>query len=1374
MYSTPSLKDKLCNDFMMELNQILPDLDVRIRQTIQSLFLQNSENPAQFNHCIEASIENAEVQETAKKTAEKYFKQKKRKNPFLSSMEQSSTEKRMRLEPKEKRKAENPLPGDGERSKRLRIEPSNFEGRTNSISEDLKLLAKSSDEAIIDVCMYWGDILVQKKVLSENLADISSEDLSFITSLLSNQTSRVAESAWHLLKNLLRAKEALKKFNDAKQFDTLILLIENYRRKIEQPDVSFPEFPLDCSTEHVQKVLISGYCSLIFCRMGDSTAIRDEIISQAIDFLMSIAKQSPDEMASEACALLCRIKVNWENLMPPSLNIETEIVPLLMKFSHSGDFATVQFSVSGLTHCYALSLPKQIHDEIWNRMAALLHHENEEIVHCTLGSLCGFINMPYVKTQAASLSEAIAALLLHDNCWVAEAASQVLSSLLTVEGFRDRFCKGEGIENLMLAIEKCALETELEISISENQAESHLAIRLQAIVVANIGCLSKLIELFTPEVAKKILDLMIKLTGIRSNIIIRQGACFLGEMSFSSKEQFQGVKIDVARMSCKNLLSLCSSNRDGGIIAAAIFSLNRMVGNADFHKACIAAGGIEKLQRLLTNPQANCLNATLQCLNKWMKAQSGKIEIDPTLFEMAMSFLLHRNEEIVASALSFLLQCIDDKEISDAMGICMLKNTLPLLESTHELLLERAYRLLGKLADPEKKLNQSAEATYASGLLQMLIGKYESNADDFASYKLQTIEGISFCFCNLMLMQVERGKPFEHLCLLSKLTRHTHAKIAEMAFWLIHKIGSRKSLKPQQYLDTIVQVCFVSTVDGLKHSNLKVVDGAAWCFGRLVLHPSAFGFNNGDTMKSAIDTLIGKLTTNNEKTPTLLMLMKCLGQALVNAPPTLNLCQYAAENHALPPLAGILKTTSNSQLIETSLLVICALSSLITNCPTIKQFLPLSHLLDLLKSENIKTREVALLLMNNLAFDKPEEYFSSDKEKLASLLIQLLKEKNATSTLHRLYPILLPVLDDDLKGKAFDCLRECLNSSEHDSVVVAKLLNVVIENGINYRPGLDVQIELFHHASKEISLVPLNSFKMLFQQDADTLFEYLSQPSFVLSLSRHFDSAIGKEIIAMAQADDALQDFLGEFVLSGGNETLQLDHSLRLLTFAKDKQILKDLLMAEMRADENLEANLFINYLQMISLLNHDKPMIAHSLPDVILQEGDKHKALYETKKCTDVTLRAFDADGDCLEISCHKSILALENTYFDALFSQTWQKNSSIIEIKDMHLQLFEKAIQFLYLKEYTFASIEEACAALLLAERFSIDGLKKSCLTFFERHLSNDSIEDILNFAEESASQELMKMTLKWLGEYYLFLPEHFQAFVQEKWVLVRAALI
>lgn len=1199
--SVPSLPDMRCNQFMRKLNENLPSLDGEICRTIQQIFFENCDNLENFKACIEKKIDDPQIKKSAIKTAELYLQvamhvegleepqRKKRKGGTLAEREP----KRLRLTPREKRKAEDsPIP---EESKRRRLDLVPTSDSTTplmvptlekkplscSFSEGFRRLSASSDdEEMIEICTHLHALAVNRRYIrgEKDVSKIPLEDLSFLFSLLSNQNPQIALSAWTCLTELLASTCFNKIFSTNKQIEMIIPLIEKMAEEYEQlPNIKQAHRPLCWRTMHLQKLISSGYRALIFCRQC-SEKVSDDMIKKAVDFFMPILEGADDDaMVAEAYGNLCFIYNKRKTFLPANFDIESKGFELFIKLAHSGNPDIILHSLRGLSSLISEGSPivwQQMENAGWQTIIQFMQNENEEIAHFALAFLAtATVNLSLQKKNemkdiARQLLEIVISSLSHENCWIMGAACRALLNLLTFENFPQLFCQGKGVKTVISTIESLAREIEQEGCSPNNETQdtlSDLALKCEQNFALTVACLQKCLTFFTPEMATEITHLMLQLAHSPSRRIAAWSIRFLGELSFMSKEKFQGFQVDIGAICCETLMELISALHVD-IVESAINSLNRMSWNPSFKTRSLEIGGIEKLCTRLKQPHALFVKGALLCLATWMRAKNGTDQVDAVLFDIALTLLQSEEESLLAQVLQAFSTMISDKGFTDELGVRALEKMIPLLKAEHIPLLNSLYHSFGKLADPQRKFTKSVRILHDIELLKQIKEMLESDVgvDPGAA------EGICVAFSTLL--EHEMGEPLERLCSLTKLTKHKAEKVVETALWLIHKIAIKSTPSPQNYLNKIAHVSLAAIVDCLESPHLKIITAAVCVFGTLA-QGDAYELNDGTVMKTAIDALIEKLALEDEKTRALIL--RALGTALAKAPAHKNYQAYVAER-ALANIIRILQAAVSDEIITRSLWVIAALSPAIENRPKIKQLIGLDTILKLLKNKSTQTREGVIFLMNNLATKKSEEFIVEHKEEMIGLLLGLLHEKGAIDLLWRLFFHFPAFFSDQQKKIAIDFLMNRMKSNltAQELVSMARLLNCLIVSGVENLDVVAIQLELLRNENK----IMLGSAKGLLVELSVTAQLLIEHPEAARWLIEH------PEGLQRVPIEDRLKLYT-KIALSDSNNATLVAKNFDHLGLGSSSEPLVDLV--EMPAGKLLVAYVFLekiyaNHLQQL------------------------------------------------------------------------------------------------------------------------------------------------------------------------------------------------
>ena len=133
---------------------------------------------------------------------------------------------------------------------------------------------------------------------------------------------------------------------------------------------------------------------------------------------------------------------------------------------------------------------------------------------------------------------------------------------------------------------------------------------------------------------------------------------------------------------------------------------------------------------------------------------------------------------------------------------------------------------------------------------------------------------------------------------------------------------------------------------------------------------------------------------------------------------------------------------------------------------------------------------------------------------------------------------------------------------------------------------------------------------------------------------------------------------------------------------------------------------------------------------------------LLETSKDSDLTFLIADE-----KIEAHKNILSVRSTYFANMLESGMEENlSDQVRVTDAEPRVFRAMLEFLYAG--IWPPSEMALDALVLADKYGVDDLRRCCLTILYVNLVNgkifrskgvDGVVEVLHLAERLEDEEL-----------------------------------
>ncbi|XP_031787262.1 speckle-type POZ protein B [Nasonia vitripennis] len=152
-------------------------------------------------------------------------------------------------------------------------------------------------------------------------------------------------------------------------------------------------------------------------------------------------------------------------------------------------------------------------------------------------------------------------------------------------------------------------------------------------------------------------------------------------------------------------------------------------------------------------------------------------------------------------------------------------------------------------------------------------------------------------------------------------------------------------------------------------------------------------------------------------------------------------------------------------------------------------------------------------------------------------------------------------------------------------------------------------------------------------------------------------------------------------------------------------------------------------------------------LPDELL-------TLLEDEKFSDITILLDDN-----EIRAHRIILALRSPVFASLLEENrtesnCNRNSSILEIKDVKPKIFKKLLHYIYTDKVDSIDSKIAKDLLVAAIKYDVKGLKVICEEFLYNSINVDNAIEILDITDQYHIPVLKSRVMKFAGEHAIFL--------------------
>jgi hypothetical protein len=275
----------------------------------------------------------------------------------------------------------------------------------------------------------------------------------------------------------------------------------------------------------------------------------------------------------------------------------------------------------------------------------------------------------------------------------------------------------------------------------------------------------------------------------------------------------------------------------------------------------------------------------------------------------------------------------------------LLEEVARLLYEREPLILESALWCLGNLALRAENIEKVYALAFDKIIEFMNLSNplYLSNNIEKSNVD-KVVEGACFCFCNVAIESSLCHLDIANSCgdLISLLFSffgsnfsghyRFHTKTIEAACWGLHKSWcppNGQFLLPDHYGLVEKNEGFEKVVSLLTHEESKILTGACWCLGKLLLH----GNNATKARSLELDSLLFNIMKRENIDPrSIILALRCVGVLCVNLSPPDPLYFKEIGEHGMQTMVALLGAHKDNQpLIETCIWTIASLSPAVAN-----------------------------------------------------------------------------------------------------------------------------------------------------------------------------------------------------------------------------------------------------------------------------------------------------------------------------------------------------------------------------------------------------------------------------------------------------------
>ncbi|KAJ8686475.1 hypothetical protein QAD02_022269 [Eretmocerus hayati] len=269
-------------------------------------------------------------------------------------------------------------------------------------------------------------------------------------------------------------------------------------------------------------------------------------------------------------------------------------------------------------------------------------------------------------------------------------------------------------------------------------------------------------------------------------------------------------------------------------------------------------------------------------------------------------------------------------------------------------------------------------------------------------------------------------------------------------------------------------------------------------------------------------------------------------------------------------------------------------------------------------------------------------------------------------------------------------------------------------------------------ANLQVAAAQFNEFNQMKQQERKA-----SGQSITFSLHQRIDSPR----VGASKTQSMTQDKPPNPLVTNSNFPLSLSRSSEVVTTSNDQNQDQNIIFKLPQPKSNGLSDEMQKSSQKAGELVQLSRRLHH--PKVIPNDSD-FGAYLTTKSFSDVVLVA-DADR---KFYAHKIILAKRSPYFAQLFAQNEDKRS-MVEITDVKGDILAQVLKFIYSGRVdNFENItSELCVA---AEKFSLEHLKNQCTQYLTQNLNIDKAASILAIASANNMPGLKKTCISFINRH------------------------
>lgn len=145
-------------------------------------------------------------------------------------------------------------------------------------------------------------------------------------------------------------------------------------------------------------------------------------------------------------------------------------------------------------------------------------------------------------------------------------------------------------------------------------------------------------------------------------------------------------------------------------------------------------------------------------------------------------------------------------------------------------------------------------------------------------------------------------------------------------------------------------------------------------------------------------------------------------------------------------------------------------------------------------------------------------------------------------------------------------------------------------------------------------------------------------------------------------------------------------------------------------------------------------------------QSTDNQTSLYDRVKKLLVSFEWSDCTFSVADqkFKAHKLILGISSPVFEAMFYGPLSTDDDI-QITDIHPDIFQLILNYIYTDKVEITSIEHAFELLYASRKYLLEHLGEMCIAYIQDNISVDNVVEILNYPDYLQDKQLVSYSLK-----------------------------